>query len=241
MIDKSFIEKISELSEVRIHEIHGRQYAERALHLIPAEKRPVQLFVNTLTGLVDYLNHNVETLEKKDLMIHVQTHDTVDLISRFDGDEAKRTVYVSAMLDEKLKPFPFGQWMDQETFIIALQSQFEAARDQRDILELVAKMTAERSVSQEDDGITQKVQARQGIALVANIKVPNPVTLVPYRTFREVEQPISQFVFRVRNGREGQPPQCALFEADGGAWRLTAIETIRDWLQQQDLDVAIIA
>jgi len=63
------------------------------------------------------------------------------------------------------------------------------------------------------------------------VAVPNPVTLRPYRTFSEVEQPASQFVFRMKTG--GSSPSCALFNADGGAWALEAIENIKRWLSDR--------
>ena len=44
-----------------------------------------------------------------------------------------------------------------------------------------------------------------------------------------------QFVYldNLGNGaaRDGETPQCALFEADGGAWKIKAIEAIRGWLK----------
>lgn len=33
------------------------------------------------------------------------------------------------------------------------------------------------------------------------------------------------FLFRLKN-RDGAPPECALFEADGGAWKLEATDKI---------------
>lgn len=52
--------------------------------------------------------------------------------------------------------------------------------------------------------------------------------LAPYRTFLEVEQPESQFIFRMKDG-----PRGAIFEADGGAWRNQAIVNIREYLKEQ--------
>ncbi|MEB9776454.1 hypothetical protein P4K25_31445, partial [Bacillus cereus] len=60
-----------------------------------------------------------------------------------------------------------------------------------------------------------------------NAKVPNPVQLSPYRTFVEVEQPESKFVFRMREGA-----RCGLFEADGGAWKLEAMNNIKEYLKE---------
>ncbi|MEB9782308.1 hypothetical protein P4K16_30685, partial [Bacillus cereus] len=55
----------------------------------------------------------------------------------------------------------------------------------------------------------------------------NPVQLSPYRTFVEVEQPESKFVFRMREGA-----RCGLFEADGGAWKLEAMNNIKEYLKE---------
>lgn len=61
---------------------------------------------------------------------------------------------------------------------------------------------------------------------------PNPVTLAPYRTFREIAQPESQFVFRLRGGVEGALPHAALFEADGAEWKLAAVGRIASFLRR---------
>jgi|LSQX01.3.fsa_nt_gb hypothetical protein len=53
----------------------------------------------------------------------------------------------------------------------------------------------------------------------------DPVELTPLRTFHEVEQPSNPFVLRF-----SENAQAALFEGDGGAWMLTAVENIRAWL-----------
>ncbi len=79
-----------------------------------------------------------------------------------------------------------------------------------------------------DDGVSQAVTINQGIATKADVRVPNPVDLAPYRTFLEVEQPTSQFIFRMKDG-----PRGAIFEADGGAWRNQAIVNIREYLKEE--------
>ena len=58
------------------------------------------------------------------------------------------------------------------------------------------------------------------------------VQLQPYRTFLEIDQPVSEFLLRV--GKEGS---ISLREADGGVWRLEAKRSIAAWLtdKMQDL------
>ena len=56
------------------------------------------------------------------------------------------------------------------------------------------------------------------------------VTLKPFRTFREIEQPESEFILRYQN-RNGI--EAALFEGDGGCWKLDAILRIKEWLSDK--------
>ena len=79
-----------------------------------------------------------------------------------------------------------------------------------------------------------------GITRVAEAPVPNPIKLRPYRTFLEVEQPASLFVFRLRENKEAGI-QAALFEADGGMWENLARLKIKDFLHERLADKIILA
>ena len=111
-------------------------------------------------------------------------------------------------------------------------SNFQDTEDRASIMSVVSNMKAERVIQNEDDGIGQKVQVSAGVHLKSHRAVPNPVMLKPWRTFREVEQPESAFVFRVFQ-QEEELPTCALFEADGGSWKLEAIRNISEYLNPQ--------
>ena len=95
------------------------------------------------------------------------------------------------------------------------------------ILAFIASIKEVSDRTSADDGISQAVTAKTGVALVAEVKVPNPVTLRPYRTFLEVDQPAISCVFRLRQG-----PMLSLHEADGGLWRLEAIQSIKTYLEK---------
>lgn len=47
-----------------------------------------------------------------------------------------------------------------------------------------------------------------------------------------MDQPESDFVFRMKEDKY-DGVQCALFEADGGAWKLHAMESIQEYLEEQ--------
>ena len=96
--------------------------------------------------------------------------------------------------------------------------------DRRALLDLLRRMTNENSVSSTDNGVTQTVDARQGVALSAKVEVKPRVLLRPFRTFLEVEQPESEFLLRV-DAEKG----IGLFEADGGIWKLEAKRNIAEY------------
>lgn len=66
--------------------------------------------------------------------------------------------------------------------------------------------------------------------------VPNPVNLIPYRTFLEVPQPASDFVFRISEGRGGAPA-FKLVAADGGPWKSQAVDNVKNYLVKALADV----
>ena len=82
------------------------------------------------------------------------------------------------------------------------------------------------SVETSDDGITQKVTTEKGMSLNSSIMSTPIRELAPFRTFNEVRQPKSEFLFRIRDN------QFALFEADGGAWQKEAKENIREFFME---------
>ena len=69
-----------------------------------------------------------------------------------------------------------------------------------------------------------------------NVLVPNPVNLIPYRTFLEVEQPASDFIFRISEGRGGAPV-FKLVAADGGLWKSQAVENVKKYLTEALKDI----
>ncbi len=132
----------------------------------------------------------------------------------------------------RIPDFRFDTYMDQENFCINLQSKFidDPDTDRALILKFAGTMEAGTIAEYGDDGVTQKATVKTGIASKGEAIVPNPVKLRPYRTFLEVEQPASEFIFRVKQNKY-DGISCAIFEADGGAWKIAATSSIKDYLQ----------
>lgn len=215
------------LSKPNLQEIHGDTYSDKSLtritpHLPKAEK----LYLHTLTGLIDYIKSETD-LMNANMIIEVQSPTTVHMYSNLDIERNREyLVQVDAMIPD----FPFGRFLDQENFCIGVQSKFEPTEPRALVLKFAGTVEGGTIAQYSDDGVTQKAVVKQGLTSKAKGVVPSPVKLKPYRTFLEVEQPESDFIFRMR---EGCGVECAVFEADGGAWKIKAMHEIKQWLEEQ--------
>lgn len=251
MIDSSFVESIEELADAKTgihrigaeeHLVHNGAVIRSAVVKKPA---PATLTVHTLTGLRDYLQENRDKLAQEEVAVHVVSPTSVDVVSRTDEVTEQRFTHLTATCYDRfaaLPMFKFGVFIDHEVMIIALMALFEPSPDREALVDLLSNVQQVSGRTDEDDGISQVATVRTGISMKAERTIPNPVTLVPHRSFVEIEQPASRFVVRARQSEEGQKGAIALFEADGGAWRDYATGKIREWLQVElPAGVAILA
>ena len=111
--------------------------------------------------------------------------------------------------------------------MIALQSNFQPNDDLAAVMMLAGNIEKKNKQTFSDDGVSQVATMSVGVASKADAMVPNPVALTPFRTFMEVKQPSSKFVFRI-SGEE--TPQFKLVEAEGGIWKYEAIAHIKGYL-----------
>lgn len=185
-----------------------------------------------MTSLVEYIKANIDTMSEK-MIVHVVSPTEVKLYSQLDDDRKREyMVKVSAQVPE----FRYGSYMGHEVFLIALQSKFITNSDCELLLKFAGTVENGTVAQYGDDGVTQKATVKTGIASKGEALVPNPVKLRPFRTFIEVEQPESTFVFRMRDDG-GNGVECAIFEADGGAWKNTAMKSIKEYLQFELADM----
>lgn len=250
MLDGSAVKEIAELASeaknVQQVEIGDRIFVDKLLTEIVTRKtpEPAVITVHTLTGFADYIEQNKDELALGDYFIWVVSPDRVDLVSKRQGEYYQRLRWISAEnlnRFEALRSFRFGEYLSQEQMSIGLQALFENRADRARVLAVVGNVVAEHGINQQDDGVSQKVVVKGGIAIVDTVPVPNPVRLAPFRTFPDVgEQPESPFVFRLKEG-PGGAVLFALFEADGGAWRNDAIARVQAWLAGRLPRMTIIA
>jgi len=198
------------------------------------------LAVSTLGAVRDYLVANKDSLDTSRIVVHVVSPSTVSVLGPLDVRARVREGYVDAKCADLTDGF-LGRYMSLEDFLIGLQVRFADAEDRKRVLSLLANVKHEQVKGASDNGMTQTVQAKAGIVLVSDVAVPNPISLVPFRTFRDIVQPTSVFVLRLKSGNSGGLPEVGLWEADGGTWKLTATERVRDWLTAALPSISVLA
>ena len=227
---KDAIKYIVGLSEPNIKEIRDEVYSDKPLHRISFIPKAEPIKLNTLASLVDYIKSDVDYMAEK-MIIHIQSPTHIELYSQLYAEREREKI---AVVDALIPEFRFNQFMDHESFCIALQSKCtdEGDTDLALLLKFAGTVEAGTVAQYGDDGVTQKATVKTGVTSKEAAIVPSPAILKPYRTFVDVEQPKSSFIFRMKQDKY-DAVQCALFEADGGAWKLTAMQTIKDYLDAE--------
>lgn len=214
------------LKNAEVINIDGENYVDRAVNRVDKVLRAAPLKMGTLTSLLDYLKADIDPMPEK-MLVQVLSPSEVCVVSALDEDRKREEL---VRVEAEVPGFEYGKYMSQESFIIAMQAKFIPGDDRELLLKFAGTVRDESIAEYGDNGVTQKATIKTGVATVGDAIVPNPVTLRPFRTFVEVEQPQSKFVFRMRQN-EGRGVECAVFEADGGAWRNAAMENIKECLK----------
>jgi len=213
-------------------EIDGRPYYfDNEGDLTPIyNPAPRILEVTTLTGLLDYIASNPDSLDMSKMTIHVEGYNSVALVGPIGGPFLERTSYIVAKaIKETRQCSPIDRNIDAEDFILWVSANV-VPDDERDaLLKAVAAIQVDAGAVLTDDGVSQTVTTAAGARLVDRATLKSRVMIRPYSTFMEITQPAREFVLRLdKSGRPG------LFSADGDKWKLDAIQAIREWFTGHD-------
>ncbi|MFA0816003.1 MAG: hypothetical protein ACC608_09480 [Anaerofustis sp.] len=220
---KEAIEKIISLSAPNIIDRCGNEFSDKKLTLIESPLiEPVE--INTLSGFVSAIKKEIAT---EDLLLPIMVHiaDHASVYARCAANPTERTREIPFIAKAQFVGFNFGLKMDIESMIIGLKSRFIQTDERDALIKCIGSITEENSATASDDGISQNVTVKTGVALKEDLKINPIVKLAPYRTFIELNQPESEFLIRLSEGL-----QAALYEADGGAWKIAARKNIGAFL-----------
>jgi hypothetical protein len=243
-----FVSKILSLGTPNFQKIGDLQYVDKSIHLLTPPMAD-RVECSTLQGFVDLLMEGeLDEIDPKSALIHVTSPHSVELVAKVADEYGRRRVWARAKYPE-VEGFKFCTWHSPESFIISALQHFQRVKIENDdgtfakdldyVLSVASRITAERATDYEDDGFAQRVAVKQGVALKAETVLRPTIQLSPYRTFAEIDQVISQFVFRAKIADD--KVLLALFDGDGGRWKLGAVAAIKEWLGQKVGEVPVIS
>lgn len=211
----------------------GHRYSNVDLHEVkPEVELPARYSVDTLEALVKLIRTEGVGMAPL-LYVRVDSARRVMVDTTYthkEYAEFSRLPLYEAVSD--VPSISVNQSISQEKAIVELQSLYAVTPDRDYLLSLLSRIDVNQGVSSVDNGISQEVSVKTGAVLKEQQTVQPIVHLQPYRTFLEVEQPASDFLLRL--DKEGRP---ALYEADGGAWKLEAKRNIAAYLGEQLADL----
>lgn len=222
-MDKTAIEKIETMAKPNTIGIGGRMYTDKRIFAVQ-EPEVNSITLSTLSSLADVVKQERQKFPEK-LVVHIVNQCTVKVYSSIrNGDRSRETPYICKWDGVDVD---FDCKMDYEAMMIMLKSRFVQTAEMLELVKLLGNITEQNSAQVSDDGFSQKVVVRKGIALKDNKTINPIIKLRPYRTFLEVDQPESEFLLRLSDGAK-----VALYEADGGAWKLEARRNIAKYLRE---------
>lgn len=231
---KEFIEHIQKTTQPLVREVEGRTFVfpvdNAPVEVRPKMDRPDTLSLTSLDALVKMVRSEATNTESP-LYITIPTH----LTARCFGQTSEKARYARQVYYEALATDVPG-WEDEvrmgfEEAQIALRTRFQETRDTLYALKLLSDISCGAKVVYNDNGIATTITTQKGIALQGADQIRPLITLKPYRTFQEVEQPESLILIRL-NERG-----ITFTVADGGMWKLKARETIKAFLEDKLSDL----
>ena len=239
---KEALEWIKKNGEAHLEDIDGVMWSDKDLKKVENVQSIDKVNFYTLTSLVDYLKSKVDVPNDfvKHIFISITSPEHISVYSEANADNYYARTQI-ADVDAMLPVVKIGKSISQTEFCIMLRANFldngmteELSKDtDRDDLIAVASNIVSGTIAQyEDTGISQKATIKTGIQESDERILPEKVKLRPWRTFMEVEQPCSEFIFRAEDDRcDGV--QLSLYEADGGRWKIDAMASIKKYLEEQ--------
>lgn len=227
---KEFIEHIQKTARPLIQDVDCSTFVittdGKATELLPNIFHPDTLPLNSLDALVKLIKTEASEMDTP-LYITIPDHMTVRC---FGQPDAAARYFRQVYYEAKATDVPgWGEKVQLgfEEAQIALRTRFQETQDTLYAMKLLSDICCGAKVIYNDNGIATTVTTQKGVALQTNAQIRPIITLKPYRTFQEVEQPESIFLIRV-NDRG-----ISFTEADGGMWKLAARETIKVFLEKR--------
>jgi len=198
----------------------------KVVEIRPAIDHPDTLSLHSLDAMVKLVRTEAAKVQAP-LYITIPDHMTVRCFGQPDPNARYfRQVYYEANATD-VPGWGEKVQLGFEEAQIAMRTRFQETADTIYALKLLSDICCGAKVVYNDNGIATTVTTQKGVALQSNEQIRPIITLKPYRTFQEVEQPESIFLIRVNEHG------ISFTEADGGMWKLKARQIVKAFLEEQ--------
>ena len=234
---KEAIEKILDIAKPEVTEIDGNNFIirpEGAVQIHEDIDLPAELNLNSLDALVKMLRVEAAAIsdvaaigEGGPIFVSVASHENVIAFMSPGPDTRWQRPYLYRAKATDVPGWESQVQLGFEQAIVALQTRFQKSLDFEYAMQILSQITTGGKMTFNDNGIATTIVTQKGVSLASNMAIKPIVTLRPYRTFHEVDQPEGLFLIRI--SERG----ITFTEADGGMWKLTARKTIKAFLEEQ--------
>jgi len=218
-------------------DINGETYSNDRFYKVNKIPLITPLIFNTITSLKEFILDNGIKKEDEFLLYINDSYEIQLLTNILLEKENSRDCYVRVKNCKDV--FEFNKWIDIENLIIHLQTKFVKTDTVKKLLSILSSIYITDKVSIKDDGISQKVESKQGIssASLTEQDIPSIVDLIPYRIFQECEQVESKFLFRIKN-IDGTPA-AKLIDVDSSSWKKKAFQNIEKTIKDLGIELPV--
>lgn len=167
---------------------------DRPVHRVPLPTIPRvdTIMVATLQSFADYITNNPDEIDDG-FWVHVENPSRVVMLCNPNANRAREIPIICACEAQDLSGFE--RYQNADTFIPEVMAMAEKG-DRLEFLSMLSTVSIESSEVLTDDGGGQTVKTNKGSSLRGWAKQKNPISLAPYRTFPELDQPLGNFFVR---------------------------------------------
>lgn len=227
---KEAMEWLTTIRQGKLEEIDGRKYWTMPGRLPEPIMAPApgSLTFSSLTGLADFVENDPDkaSLFSSEAFLHVVEEDTVHYVTTLTPPWQQRYLLAQASVAKRQLAM---HRKGLSEMILYIRTHFEETGERTQLLDVLSAIVSdEKSQQFVDDGVSQQVTVKSGVASLKRMDVPGQVCLIPLGGFGEISQPPVDFVLRLVKGRE--EPEVILSPVVSPTYVLDYMERIRTWL-----------
>jgi len=245
-MENNIVKNILDIAPANVHDLDGVKYTDKQLYKLPylskASKNPSLLSLSTISGMLELLKKETKqiTVDHKTIFVIVVSPHEINVTTTFrpnDIEVDKNTFLPYGerpslyIIRYKLPQISLNAFMPSDKAIIQLNALFEKTEERDELLAAISSIDRTDDNCIEDNGVSQTVTAKSGIALKSRAPFKPIWKLKPYRSF--IEAPLAETPFLIRINESFQ---IGLFECDGGKWENDAKSNIVKHIEDKLFD-----